>query len=76
MADSNRNIMRESFLQEGVSCALATPHVIRAADLFCNLPAEERVRDQHNHGLSLLGMLEDQLTEIQPRVDAFDAPAT
>ena len=73
MADSNERIQRESLLQEGVSCALATIHVINAADLFRDLPADAASQDQHNHGLWLLAMLNDQLRMIQRRVDSINA---
>jgi hypothetical protein len=78
MAATNQQIRRESLLQEGVSCALATLHAIEGAGLFQALPAEGDA-DQHNHGTALLGMLEDQLRRIQQQVDAlsgFPSPPT
>ncbi|WP_210359303.1 hypothetical protein [Sphingomonas beigongshangi] len=73
MAESNKRIERETLLQEGVSCALATIHAIHAADLFRDLPADAASQDQHNHGLWLLAMLNDHLRAIQGRVDSIDA---
>lgn len=75
MADSN-TIQCDTLLQEGVSCALATVHVIEAAELFRDLPADKSSHDQHNHGLWLLAMLGDQLRRIQQQVDALSIPQT
>lgn len=71
MPDSTDRIQRESLLQEGVSCALATVHVISAADLFRDLPEQSTSQDRHNHGLWLLAMLHDQLRRIQQQVDVL-----
>lgn len=69
MASTTTMIQRESLLQEGVSCALATVHVIEAADLFRDLPEDRTSIDKHNHGSWLLAMLSDQLHRIQQQVD-------
>ena len=69
MQTDNR-IQRESLLQEGVSCALATMHAIEAADLFRAVPQGDAAKE-HNHGCSLLAMLDDQLRRIQEQVDAL-----
>ncbi|HEX8445832.1 MAG TPA: hypothetical protein VF649_04385 [Sphingomonas sp.] len=76
MPDSNQHVVRESLLQEGVSCALATVHVIAAAEMFRNLPAEKQAQDEHNHALWLLAMLEDHLRRIQSKVDEMDKLAS
>lgn len=73
---TRQQIQRESLLQEGVSCALATLYAIESGDLFRALPSDETAQKQHGHGSWLLAMLEDQLTRIQQQVDAFDAAAS
>jgi hypothetical protein len=67
MATLNDAALRESLLQEGVSCALATLHAIEGADLFGILP--EGDKERHNHGCWLLSMLSSHLADIQQRVD-------
>lgn len=69
-------IQRASLLQEGVSAAIATLHAIEGADLFRHLPADKHAVDNHDHGCTLLAMLEDHLRRLQQQHDALDgAPA-
>jgi hypothetical protein len=76
MADTSQRIMCDALLQGGVSCALATLHAIDAAGLFDALPSEPADRDRHEHGVTLLHMLGDQLRRIQQQVNELGkAPA-
>jgi hypothetical protein len=70
---NHSRIQRETLLQEGVSCALATLSAIEGADLFRILPADPAAAQLHGHGSWLIAMLQDQLSRIQQQVDAIDA---
>ncbi len=73
-ATTDDGVMRETLLQEAVSCAIATLYAIEAGDMFRDLPADERAKELHGHGCWLLGMLEDQLTRLQQQVDGLSRP--
>ena len=66
----NNHIARESLLQEGVSCAIATLHAIEGSDLFQAIPDGDG-KEAHGHGCWLLAMLASHLAELQHRVDAL-----
>jgi hypothetical protein len=72
VADTNPHRAAD-LLQDGVSNALATLFAISASDMLNTLPAEDYAKQQHNHALMLLHMLEDNLRRIQIEVDAIDA---
>lgn len=71
----NQRIQRETLLQEGVSCALATLHSIEAASLFRGAPDSVSEAAAHNHGCWLIAMLSEHLTSIQRQVDGLDGTA-
>ncbi len=66
-------VMRETILQEGVSCAIATLHAIEGSDLFRAIP-EGDGKEAHGHGCWLLAMLVSHLSDLQQRVDALSEP--